>query len=639
MDGTVITYYKNYTPVGDLVVLATCFVIIVLIHVAYISKTRNFRLFQGMVALLMIASFSGVGYHTLLNMLDIAPAWTVYLLHSVYHLALFSNLFLYICYIVESLHLDHNIWPRYVLIGSIALFLMVLYEILGPILKIGFYIQEDQTIHDGFHIFPFGYLFFIGVVVFLLITYRNRIAKPIFQGILGTCIISFMILAIQGRHHQVSFTTATFLFPTFTLLYLIHANPYDIESGAVGAPAFHDTISYNYNRKRKLVLMSLLMHDFEGTGKKYPEQFQSVIRHFCGKNSLYGTVLFQISGGRMILSIDTKRNPSYQKAIKDMLQDFSHEYEKFKLDYKIVITKTYDEISTQNDYVGLIQYVESKMLENDVHVVEDKDIEAYHKYKYILSELADIHKKKDLDDPRVLVFCQPVFNIMTGKYDTAEALMRLKLEETGMVFPDQFIPLAEDNHYIHTLSQIILHKTCMHIKSLLQENYEVMRISVNFSVMELHDKNFCQDIDQIIQDSGIPYDKIAIEITESQNENDFLIMKDKINELRTHGIKFYLDDFGTGYSNFERIMELLFDIIKFDRSLVIACGNDKKSEMMVSHLAKMFDAMNYAVLYEGVEDDKDEEKCKQMFAKYLQGYKYSRPIPMEKLTEYFEQAA
>ena len=639
MDGTVITYYKNYTPVGDLVVLATCFVIIVLIHVAYISKTRNFRLFQGMVALLMIASFSGVGYHTLLNMLDIAPAWTVYLLHSVYHLALFSNLFLYICYIVESLHLDHNIWPRYVLIGSIALFLMVLYEILGPILKIGFYIQEDQTIHDGFHIFPFGYLFFIGVVVFLLITYRNRIAKPIFQGILGTCIISFMILAIQGRHHQVSFTTATFLFPTFTLLYLIHANPYDIESGAVGAPAFHDTISYNYNRKRKLVLMSLLMHDFEGTGKKYPEQFQSVIRHFCGKNSLYGTVLFQISGGRMILSIDTKRNPSYQKAIKDMLQDFSHEYEKFKLDYKIVITKTYDEISAQNDYIGLIQYIESKMLENGVHVVEDKDIEAYHKYKYILSELADIHKKKDLDDPRVLVFCQPVFNILTGKYDTAEALMRLKLEETGMVFPDQFIPLAEDNHYIHTLSQIILHKTCMHIKSLLQENYEVMRISVNFSVMELHDKNFCQDIDQIIQDSGIPYDKIAIEITESQNENDFLIMKDKINELRTHGIKFYLDDFGTGYSNFERIMELLFDIIKFDRSLVIACGNDKKSEMMVSHLAKMFDALNYAVLYEGVEDDKDEEKCKQMFAKYLQGYKYSRPIPMEKLTEYFEQAA
>lgn len=174
---------------------------------------------------------------------------------------------------------------------------------------------------------------------------------------------------------------------------------------------------------------------------------------------------------------------------------------------------------------------------------------------------------------------------------------------------------------------------------MIDEGYHIQRISVNISAQELRDDNFCPDINRVIRESGIPYGKVAIELTESQSESDFMIMKNKIEELKGYGIKFYLDDFGTGYSNFERIMELPFDIIKFDRSLVLATAADEKSEKMVSHLAKMFSDMDYAVLYEGVETINDEEKCIHMNAKYLQGYKYSRPIPMDQLTEYFDKVA
>ena len=163
------------------------------------------------------------------------------------------------------------------------------------------------------------------------------------------------------------------------------------------------------------------------------------------------------------------------------------------------------------------------------------------------------------------------------------------------------------------------------------------RISINISVLEMRDENFCNDINSVIKNSGIPDDKIAIEVTESQNESDFMVMKTMINELKEHGIKFYLDDFGTGYSNFERIMELPFDIIKFDRSLVIASGEGEKSEKMVESLANMFANMDYSVLYEGVENELDEKMCIKMRASYLQGYKYSRPIPIERLTEFFEK--
>ena len=276
---------------------------------------------------------------------------------------------------------------------------------------------------------------------------------------------------------------------------------------------------------------------------------------------------------------------------------------------------------------------------NEVHFVTRADINEYQRHKYVLSELQDICKKGDLDDPRVHVYCQPVLNIATQTYDTAEALMRIVLPDAGMVYPDVFIPLAEENRIIHQLTLIILHKTCVRIKEMLDQNYNIMRISVNISALELREDNFCADMDRIIRDSGIPFEKIAIELTESRSESDFMIMKAKINELKENGIKFYLDDFGTGYSNFERIMELPFDIIKFDRSLVIASAADQKSEMMVSHLAQMFSDLNYAVLYEGVENVDDELRCMKMEAKFLQGYKYSRPIPIEKLTDYFDKGA
>ena len=216
--------------------------------------------------------------------------------------------------------------------------------------------------------------------------------------------------------------------------------------------------------------------------------------------------------------------------------------------------------------------------------------------------------------------------------------MRLKLEEAGMVFPDQFIPLSEEQGYIHVLTEIILNKTCQEIRKLTEEGFLIKRISVNVSALELKDSAFCGDITRIIDSNRVPGETVAIELTESNSEADFMIMKEKIEELRGKGIQFYLDDFGTGYSNMERIMELPFDIIKFDRSMVIASGMNERSENIVQSLARMFKDMKYSVLYEGIEDEKDEERCNAMSATYLQGYKYSLPVPIEKLREFIPKA-
>lgn len=85
-------------------------------------------------------------------------------------------------------------------------------------------------------------------------------------------------------------------------------------------------------------------------------------------------------------------------------------------------------------------------------------------------------------------------------------------------------------------------------------------------------------------------------------------------------------------------MNLPFDIIKFDRSLVMASDSDERSEKMVGSLAGMFSELNYSVLYEGIETEGDEKRCVNMSATYLQGYKYSRPIPISSLRKFFSKA-
>ena len=104
-----------------------------------------------------------------------------------------------------------------------------------------------------------------------------------------------------------------------------------------------------------------------------------------------------------------------------------------------------------------------------------------------------------------------------------------------------------------------------------------------------------------------------------------------MDRLQKCGIKFYLDDFGTGYSNFEKIMGLPIDIVKFDRSLTIMSGKDEQSKFMVDRFADIFANSGYQILFEGVEDEQDEKRCTAMKAEYLQGYKYSKPIPIEEL--------
>ena len=627
-------YLNNYTPAADIATISVCLVIYVLLFFSYTRKSTSYRVFLSIIPTLIVACMADIGFHMSLFARGLDPL--TYVLRCVYHAGLFTVFFLFTLYITVVTRLEKKAQNYILVFSTVLLLAIVIVDIVTSFGGSALKMTDEGIVSSGSAIFFIGYILFAVTDVVLLGLVRNRLFKRVMYGFYGSVAISFLILLIQRLAGQSSFTAFSFVFPVIAMFYIMHSSPFDAELGAVDATALHDTVRYNYGKKIPFIFISLYLPTFDVEGRQMPESLQAQARHFAS-SFFRSSLLFNVGRGHLILLFPKSRNADYEHRIGKILKAFADQHRIYQYDYKIVIGESNDEISRKNEYVSFIRNINRSIKENTIHRVSPDDLTAFDRSEYILRQLENIYLTHDLNDSRVLVYCQPVYNIRTGKYDTAEALMRLMLPETGLVFPDQFIYLAEEHGFIHVLTEIVLHKTCEEMRRLIEDGYDFRRISVNVSMLELKDDHFCEDVSGIVTGSGISGDNIAIELTESQSESDFNVMKTKIEELKEKGIKFYLDDFGTGYSNMERIMELPFDIIKFDRSLVIASGSSERSERIVGNLANLFNELNYSVLYEGVETNSDESMCREMFASYLQGYKYSRPIPIEELRRFAEK--
>ena len=558
--------------------------------------------------------------------------FSFYLSRVVHHVILALVPFSYLLYLQLPLLANPTNSNKHMKFSLFLIFLAVVVDIVGVFRHFTAWVDTDKTVYLVFNPYIPIYAIFNIAIFIVLIRFRGRMIRHVFWRLFAPNVLAMFMLIMQGIHGHTFFTCATYLFPVLGLIFLFHSNPYDIETGAVDESYFYDELDDKLNKKRTMILVSCTMSNFSKIIKE-SNSIKLEFYQFFRQNVQRG-VLYHFPNDRMILVFEKKFNLHQDKVFEQMVENFTAGHDKFKMDYKVVIMETTQEITSSREYIRIMDFVELDMMNNNVYEVRQDDIKHFYKDSYILTQLEDIVNGYDLDDERILVYCQPVFNIVTGTYDTAEALMRLKLPNVGMVFPDQFIPLAEQNNLIHAMSLIILNKTCGAIRTLMEDGYYVNRISVNFSTLDIRYENFCQEVQQIIARNQVPYEKVAIEITESRNESDFNLMKQKVMELQELGIKFYLDDFGTGYSNFDRIMEIPFDIIKFDRSMLIESGKSDTAFYMVSTFATMFDKLHYSVLFEGIENDVDERSCVRMCAKYLQGYKYSKPIPIEQLRNF-----
>lgn len=481
--------------------------------------------------------------------------------------------------------------------------------------------------------FDTGLYALLVLAVFVLMVKRKHFIKQVYLTLLVTNLMSMLLYGVTSFLLDTSFINVIIMLPYMVLLLMLYTVPFNFITGALNYTNFEQYLLQRQGKKLSYIVIHFTK---DMTGVSFNHESGKFLYTFWQEYFLK-CFLFELYTNMYVLAIeDTFINEgNIETVIKQELLPFAN---MLNIDFTIYGASNIDFVENISEFLNLDLYFSHMVKKNSYKVIDSSKIEQAQNINAIVTELHDIAEKRDLNDERILVYCQPVRNIKTNHFDTAEALMRMQLPNIGFVYPDMFIPLAESFNYIHILSLIILNKTCQNIRKLLDLNYIVDRISVNFSVNEFKQDDFCDEVLEIIKRNNIPYEKIAIELTESRNEEDYSVILPKINILKSYGIKFYLDDFGTGYSNFDRILGLNLDVVKFDKSLLDMAETNKNTKFVLTHFSSAFKQLDYKILFEGVETDSQVSLCEASKADYLQGYKYSKPIDIAKLPEFFSKA-
>ncbi|MGF1873920.1 EAL domain-containing protein [Photobacterium frigidiphilum] len=224
------------------------------------------------------------------------------------------------------------------------------------------------------------------------------------------------------------------------------------------------------------------------------------------------------------------------------------------------------------------------------------------------------------------LYYQPIIELESNQIVGAEALMRWNDAKFGFVSPEEFIPLAEKNGLIHQLGELAINKACMQAAE--WQKISPLQISINFSSVQFRycDKLFKQICHGLTQ-SGLPADKLDIEVTESLliDHSDEVVTL--LNKLQSMGAQLTIDDFGTGYSSLSYLHKFPFNKLKIDRTFLLNMHANDADRELVNAIIAMAKALNLKVVAEGIEEQWNADYLRFINCEYGQGYLYSKPVP------------
>ena len=226
------------------------------------------------------------------------------------------------------------------------------------------------------------------------------------------------------------------------------------------------------------------------------------------------------------------------------------------------------------------------------------------------------------------VYYQPTYHI-DGTLHGAEALIRLHDPVLGSIFPDEFVPVAEQIGMIDLLDNFVFSEVCRFWQSGIPSKYGMDCINVNLSVMQCMQPGFVDQINTIAESAGIDKSRINFEITESVAATDYNVLSGIISGLKREGYHFSMDDYGTGYSNMESIFSLDFDVVKIDKSILWSAEKGGVGRIVLESTVHMIQQMKREILVEGVETQTQIDMLRKLGVDYLQGYFFSQPVPVQ----------
>lgn len=557
------------------------------------------------------------------------------------YLALLMMLYVYICLLsTRTLHHTKNLQSKVLSFGctyAIAVFAFAvsgkLPDIIDGLLPLEYYINFYAI---------FGIITCLICLLSILLN-KHSIPKVVNKYALIFIPVDFIMLSVQFMTSNIIFSSLTYVLPFLIYYILFHSNPYDELIGCQNMHSFEARFTDSVSMKRKFLVVYLNFPQLKNVNyaihnEKVEETAANVCRRIEKLHHMVHIYRFTNDEFAMILYIkDENKIKQFLNNVEMAIIDYMTA-SSYTINYRIAAIQSNPVVSSTHKLSSMSAYLFNKIANepgNQCYLATDKDYKEFHEAYKIEQLLLDIRNKNDLDDERVLCYAQPIFSVNNNSFRTAEALMRLSLDGT-IIYPDKFIPIAEKNNCIHTLTQIILNKVCK-IVAEFEKKYDFDAITINCSSSELSNRNLFDELMAIINSNNIMPEHIRLELTESAMFDDFNMVIHNMEKLNESGIKFYLDDFGTGYSNLERIIGCPFNTIKFDKTLLYKSLDNSAVSDIVSHLTSVFKEQGFVLLIEGVENEEQASYSIDKGFDYIQGYKYAKPQPVINLKDYFDK--
>ena len=264
------------------------------------------------------------------------------------------------------------------------------------------------------------------------------------------------------------------------------------------------------------------------------------------------------------------------------------------------------------------------------------DIDELHINEHIRIKLVENAIERGLRNNSFQVFYQPIHSLEDDTFMTAEALVRLTDPELGPISPAEFIPIAENNGTVVAIGNYVLETVCQFIADNDMEELGLRYIELNLSVIQCLQKDFIENVDNIVNKYNIDPKYLCLEVTETASNYSPTVFKRNLETLGEKGYSLALDDFGTGYANIERMVTSDFRIVKFDKEMTQYSSSEERLQNVFEKLQNVVHSMDSKVVAEGVETKEQYDYLKKIGCDYIQGYYFSKPVPKEEFVEFIK---
>lgn len=272
--------------------------------------------------------------------------------------------------------------------------------------------------------------------------------------------------------------------------------------------------------------------------------------------------------------------------------------------------------SVKGNYDNCVSFYDDEIKEKILHEQE------------IINTMAQALKNHEF-----IIYLQPQYNYRSGRIDGAEALVRWNSPTKGLISPLDFIPIFETNGFIVKLDEYVWEEVCKLLRSWIDRGCDPLPISINVSRTDLLRGSVSKKLQSLIKQYDLPPELIRVEITESAYMDNPQQLILEINRLRTNDFIVEMDDFGSGYSSLNMLKDVPINVLKTDLKFLSSAGIGERKDRILDNIINMAHEIGLLVIAEGVETKEQADYLMKLDCELMQGYYFSRPVPVEEFEE------